>query len=175
MNGGNNGMIIKFKHAKPFLFIIAMALGAICLAQMKSPCACSGTVCAAATSTTAAENTVTEAKEKKTVKLPTMIELGAEKCVPCKMMAPIIAELTKEYKGILNVKFIDVWKKENVELAKKYKINSIPTQIFLDKDGKELWRHVGFISKEDIMKKWKSLGYDFEKLKKDKPAVKKAE
>jgi thioredoxin 1 len=175
MNAGNNGIIAKFKHARIFLFIIAMVLGVICFAQMKSPCASSGAVCAASTSLAAAENAVAETKEKKTVKLPTMIELGAEKCVPCKMMAPIIAELTKEYKGILNVKFIDVWKKENVEQAKKYKINSIPTQIFLDKDGKELWRHLGFISKKDIMKKWKSLGYDFEKLKKDKTAVKKAE
>ncbi|MDD5697584.1 MAG: thioredoxin family protein [Victivallaceae bacterium] len=175
MNGGNNGIIAKFKHVKSFLFIIAMASGVICLAQLKSPCACSGAVCAASTSTATPGNTFTEAQEKKTVKLPTMIELGAEKCVPCRMMAPIIAELAKEYAGILKVKFIDVWKKKNVELAKEYKINSIPTQLFLDKNGKELWRHAGFISKEDIMKKWKSLGYDFEKLKKDKPAVEKAE
>lgn len=175
MNAQNNRKISKFKQAKIFLLIIAMVLGVICFAQMKSPCACSGTVCVASTSTAATENAVAEAKEKKAVKLPTMIELGAEKCVPCKMMAPIIAELTKEYNGILNVKFIDVWQKENVELAKKYKIDSIPTQIFLDENEKELWRHVGFISKDDIMNKWKSLGYDFEKLKKDKSAVKKAE
>lgn len=175
MNTENNGMIGNFKNVRIFVFIIAMVLGVICLAQTKRPCACSGTVCAASDSPASTKNAVAAAKDKTTVKLPTMIELGAEKCVPCRMMAPIIAGMTKEYKGILNVKFIDVWKKENVPQARKYRINSIPTQIFLDKDGKELWRHVGFIPKKDIIKKWKSLGYDLEKLKKDKTAAKKGE
>lgn len=113
--------------------------------------------------------------KKQTVKvpqLPCMIELGSEKCRPCKMMAPIIEELKKEYKGILYIKFIDVWKKENLPQAQKYKIKSIPTQIFLDEKGKELWRHVGFISKKDILKKWKSLGYDFAEIKKQKKVIK---
>ena len=56
---------------------------------------------------------------------------------------------------------------ENVNEAKEHGISSIPTQIFFDKDGKELWRHVGYISKEDILGKWKSLGNDFSKLQKE--------
>jgi len=101
-----------------------------------------------------------------------LIDLGAKKCIPCKMMAPILDELTKEYEGMFMVKFIDVWQKENASEAEKYKIESIPTQIFFDENGKELWRHTGFISKADILKKWKELGCDFEKMKKEKEAKK---
>ena len=93
--------------------------------------------------------------------LPMLLDLGAKKCFACKKMAPILVELENEYKGILNVKFIDVWQPENVSKAKEYNINAIPTQIFLDENEKELERHVGFMSKEDILNKWKSLGYNF--------------
>ncbi len=106
-------------------------------------------------------------------KLPKLLDLGAKKCIPCKKMAPILEKLEKDYAGIMEVEFIDVWQKENAEKAQKYNIQAIPTQIFFDADGKELWRHEGFISKEDILKKWKELGYDFEKLKNEKVADKK--
>ena len=72
------------------------------------------------------------------------------------MMAPILEELKKEYAGRMNVEFIDVW--VNPEAAKPYGIEVIPTQIFYDADGKELFRHVGFFAKEDILGKWKELG-----------------
>ncbi|MDD3967069.1 MAG: thioredoxin family protein [Candidatus Marinimicrobia bacterium] len=91
--------------------------------------------------------------------LPKLLDLGADKCIPCKEMAPILEELKKEYAGVLDVEFIDVWKPENQQAAEKYGIRSIPTQIFFDPEGKELWRHVGFISKADILNKWKELGY----------------
>jgi len=91
--------------------------------------------------------------------LPRLLDLGAGKCIPCKMMAPILEELKKEYQGRLEVVFIDVW--ENPNEAKKYKINLIPTQIFYDASGKELFRHEGFFSKEDILGKWKEFGFDF--------------
>ena len=94
-------------------------------------------------------------------KLPKLVDLGAKKCIPCKMMAPILEQLTKEYVGVFDVEFIDVWQKENAEKGKAYSVEQIPTQVFLDPEGKELWRHVGFISKEDILKKWKELGYNF--------------
>lgn len=91
-----------------------------------------------------------------TTKLPKLLDLGADKCIPCRMMAPILEELKKEYAGRLEVEFIDVWK--NPEAGRRYGIQMIPTQIFYDADGKELFRHVGFISKEDILAKWKELG-----------------
>ena len=113
--------------------------------------------------------TVPAAVKTVAAKLPKLVDLGAKKCIPCKMMAPILEELTAAYSGVLAVEFIDVWDPENVPKAQKYGIGSIPTQIFLDADGKELWRNEGFISKEDILAKWKELGYDLEKLKKDSP------
>lgn len=90
--------------------------------------------------------------------LPRLVDLGADKCIPCKMMAPILEELKTEYPGKLEVVFIDVWK--NPDQAKKYKINLIPTQIFYDASGKELFRHEGFFSKESIMAKWKEFGIE---------------
>jgi thioredoxin 1 len=93
-------------------------------------------------------------------KLPRLVDLGAKKCVPCKMMAPVLDGLSKDFAGVMDVEFIDVWEKENEKKAEAYKISSIPTQIFLSPDGKELWRHEGFISRDDILEKWKSLGYD---------------
>jgi thiol-disulfide isomerase/thioredoxin len=74
-------------------------------------------------------------------------------------MAPILEELKKEYEGRLQVDFIDVWKDESA--GGRYAIRVIPTQIFFDASGKELWRHEGFISKEDILAKWKELGFEF--------------
>jgi len=114
----------------------------------------------------------TEAKKSDAVQaLPKLLDLGAKKCIPCKRMAPILDELTAEYKGVFDVEFIDVWMEGNREKAQAHGISSIPTQIFYDANGKELWRHEGFISKEDILKKWKELSFDF------KPAqlVKKAD
>jgi len=90
--------------------------------------------------------------------LPRLVDLGAGQCIPCKMMAPILEELKKEYAGRLQVDFIDVWK--NPDEAKRYGIKLIPTQIFFDETGKELYRHEGFMSKEDILAKWKELGIE---------------
>lgn len=90
--------------------------------------------------------------------LPRLVDLGATKCIPCKMMAPILEDLRKTYAGKLEVVFIDVWEKP--EEAKPYDINMIPTQIFYDASGKECFRHEGFFAKEDILAKWKELGVD---------------
>lgn len=90
--------------------------------------------------------------------LPKLVDLGAGKCVPCKMMAPILEELKKEYAGRFDVLFIDVW--QNPGVSEQYGINVIPTQIFYDAAGKELFRHEGFFSREDILAKWKELGVE---------------
>jgi thioredoxin 1 len=86
----------------------------------------------------------------------TMVEMGAKKCIPCKMMAPIIESLEKEYMGKAAIIFIDVW--ENREQAPKFGIRSIPTQIFYDKSGKEVYRHEGFLSKDSIIAQLEELG-----------------
>jgi len=86
---------------------------------------------------------------KTQAKLPKLLDLGADKCIPCKMMKPILDELKTEYSGKLDVEFIDVW--ENPKESEKYGIKLIPTQIFYDPEGKEFQRHEGFMSKEDIL------------------------
>lgn len=86
----------------------------------------------------------------------TMVDIGAKKCIPCKMMAPIMEELEKEYKDRAAIIFIDVW--ENPDQAKKFGIRTIPTQIFYDKTGKEVWRHVGFLDKTSIVAMLEKLG-----------------
>ncbi|MCX7871685.1 MAG: thioredoxin family protein [Verrucomicrobiae bacterium] len=89
-------------------------------------------------------------------KLPELIDLGADKCIPCKMMAPVLEELKRDYSNKFKVEFIDVWK--NPSEANKFNIRLIPTQIFMDANGKELFRHEGFYSKDEILNKWRELG-----------------
>ncbi len=93
---------------------------------------------------------------EKPAQLPKLVDLGADKCVPCKAMAPVLEELKTEYAGTFEVQFIDVWKNPNA--GQQYGIRTIPTQIFYDAEGKELVRHEGFISKESILTVWKELG-----------------
>ncbi len=88
----------------------------------------------------------------------TMVDLGAKKCIPCKMMAPIMEELEKEYKDRAAIIFIDVW--ENPNAGKKFGINTIPTQIFYDVNGKEMFRHVGFFDKPGIEAELLKLGVE---------------
>lgn len=80
----------------------------------------------------------------------TMVDLGAKSCIPCKMMAPILEELKAEYEGRAAVIFIDVWKDRSQ--GPRFGIQAIPTQIFYDKHGSEVYRHIGFMDKETIKK-----------------------
>lgn len=86
----------------------------------------------------------------------TMVDLGAKSCIPCKMMAPIMERVEKGYKGKAAIIFVDVWK--NQEPAKRFGIRAIPTQIFFDKEAKEVYRHVGFMSEEAIVAQLKKMG-----------------
>jgi len=89
------------------------------------------------------------------------IDLGARSCIPCKMMAPMLDELKKEFPGRLDVTFVDVNERENLPVARQYGIQAIPTQIFLDAEGRELARHMGFITRYGILDKFRELGYAF--------------
>jgi thioredoxin 1 len=89
--------------------------------------------------------------------LPRLVDVGADKCIPCKAMAPILEELRQEYAGRLRVDFIDAWKYP--DQAAPFNVYGIPTQIFFDPAGRELHRHLGFISKEDILATWRRLGF----------------
>ena len=86
----------------------------------------------------------------------TMVDLGAKKCIPCKMMAPILAKLEKAYAGKAAVVFFDVW--EDEAPARRFGIRTIPTQIFFDKKGREVYRHEGFLSEEAIVRRLQDMG-----------------
>ena len=89
----------------------------------------------------------------------TMIDLGAKKCIPCKMMAPILEKLEKVYRNKAAIVFIDVW--ENREQVRRFGIQAIPTQIFFDSQGKEVHRHAGFMSEKAIVAQLKKMGVDY--------------
>ena len=132
---------------------------AVVFKQSRGKAPTDSTAVAASAGTNApAENTGDPTVVPANAKLPKLLDLGAGKCIPCKMMTPLLEELKKEYAGRLNVEFIDVW--QNPDAGKQYGIEMIPTQIFYDAEGKELFRHTGFFAKEDILGKWKELGVD---------------
>ncbi len=86
----------------------------------------------------------------------TMVDLGAKTCIPCKMMAPILEKLSMDYEGKAIIAFLDV--REDPAQSKKFRISMIPTQIFFDKDGNEVSRHVGFMSEEEIVDQLTTMG-----------------
>ena len=147
--------------------ILVVAVGtALALTQANRPASSGGACCPLLANLTAFSTialTNAPATTPQTNALPKLIDLGANKCIPCKMMAPILEELKTEYASQLTVEFIDVWK--DPDAGKPYKIEIIPTQIFFDASGKELFRHVGFFAKADILAKWKELGVDLKAAK----------
>ena len=104
------------------------------------------------------DSTSTPLSELPVPGMVTMIDLGAKKCIPCKMMAPIMEKMEKKYDGKAAIVFIDVW--EHRDQAKRFGIRGIPTQIFYDADGKEVTRHVGFMPEEAIVKTLRRLGVE---------------
>ncbi len=80
----------------------------------------------------------------------TFIELGSLSCVPCKMMQPIMEQIEIDFGEQVNVIFHDVWTDAGNPYAQKYGIQAIPTQIFLDKEGTEYYRHIGFFPQEEL-------------------------
>jgi thioredoxin 1 len=105
----------------------------------------------------------TDAGAPAKVASPRLVDLGAGKCIPCKLMAPILEQLRSEYAGRFDVTFIDVWAAP--EAANPYHIRVIPTQVFFDAKGKELFRHEGFYSREQILGKWRELGFAFAEVR----------
>ncbi|MGB8368266.1 MAG: thioredoxin family protein [Limisphaerales bacterium] len=151
------------KNSKSGLVVLLVAIVGATLAvtQANRSTGTSGSCCPSfanltAFSTIALSNA--PAAPSQTNALPKLLDLGAGKCIPCKMMAPILEELKKDYPGRLEVEFIDVW--QNPDAGKQYGIEVIPTQIFYDGSGKELFRHIGFFAKADILAKWKELGVE---------------
>ncbi|MBT3193000.1 MAG: thioredoxin family protein [Verrucomicrobia bacterium] len=88
--------------------------------------------------------------------LPHLVDFGSGTCRPCKMMAPILEELKRAHAGTFEVTFIDI--RKTPDAREQYGIRLVPTQIFYDAAGKELFRHEGFFSEEEILATWKKHG-----------------
>jgi len=88
----------------------------------------------------------------------TFVELGSVGCIPCDKMQPIMKEIEEEYKGQVKVVFHDVKTAEGQPYIKEFSVRAIPTQVFLDKDGNEYFRHLGFFAKDELIKVLKMQG-----------------
>jgi thioredoxin 1 len=89
---------------------------------------------------------------------PTMVEFGATGCIPCEMMQPILDNIRKKYPDKLNVVLVHV--RENQILGARFGIQAIPVQLFFDKNGKEVFRHVGFYAEAEVLKQLAKLGVE---------------
>jgi len=90
--------------------------------------------------------------------MATMLDIGAATCIPCKMMAPILEKLVMTYRGKAMIIYLDV--RYHREKAIGFGINGIPTQIFFDKNGKEVYRHIGFMNEAAIVAQYKKMGVE---------------
>jgi len=88
----------------------------------------------------------------------TFIELGSVSCIPCQAMQPIMRDVEREFAGQVKVVFYDVKTIEGAPYGRQYGIRAIPTQVFLDKDGKEYFRHEGYFPKAELVEVLKQTG-----------------
>jgi len=133
--------------------VVAAAIGVVVLKQ-------SGADPPAGTSSAATPSNEEVSTTPASNPLPRLVDLGAGKCIPCKAMEPILEALRHDFQDQFQVTFIDVW--QDRAAGEAYGVRMIPTQIFFDAEGNELFRHEGFYSREDILGKWRELGYTFE-------------
>ena len=144
------------------LVFVALFLGLVIGMKIgKNQAAQTGAVCPTLPPTAQAEPATpaaadTPAKGVAKPGLPRLVDLGSTTCIPCKELAPILEELKTEFKGKVSVEFIDVTK--NPAAADEYKITVIPTQVFIDGAGKEVFRHEGFYPKADILTQFAKMG-----------------
>ena len=90
--------------------------------------------------------------------MATLVDLGSKSCVPCKMMEPILKKMDRHYEGKAAIVFVDV--RYYPEQGRRFGIRGIPTQIFFDKAGNEVYRHAGFMSEAQIMEQFKKMGIE---------------
>ncbi|HLP72334.1 MAG TPA: thioredoxin family protein [Bacteroidales bacterium] len=88
----------------------------------------------------------------------TFIELGSTRCIPCQQMQPVMKSVEEKYGRQVKVVFHDVWTEAGAPYGKQYNIEAIPTQVFLDENGKEFFRHIGYFAEEELVKVLKDKG-----------------
>ncbi|MEJ5315686.1 MAG: thioredoxin family protein [Tenuifilum sp.] len=114
--------------------------------------------CIAALSSNTFAQTKSQASKTERKYKVTFIELGSVRCIPCQQMQPILKSVEEKYGKQVKVIFYDVWTDDGKQYAKKYNINLIPTQIFLDENGKEYFRHEGFFPENELIEVLKKKG-----------------
>ena len=140
------------KKLNVFLISILIALVVILLLFTS----CSDQVENGSKSETASGQSSMDVKNQQVAKLPLLVDLGKGTCIPCKKMKPILDELKTEYEGKAVVRIIDL--RDEPKEAGRYGIRLIPTQIFFDAGGKEVFRHEGFMDKQSIKAKFAEMG-----------------
>ncbi len=101
---------------------------------------------------------ITTIKNSETKYKATFIELGSVRCIPCQKMQPVIKSVEEKYGDQVKVIFYDVWTSRGKEDAKQFDFDAIPTQLFLDENGREYFRHVGFFPEDELVKMLKQKG-----------------
>ena len=104
------------------------------------------------------QNLAQDIQQKDTTYKVTFIELGSARCIPCKKMQPIMKSIEEKYGDQVKVVFHDVWTPEGQPFGDKFGIQAIPTQVFLDANGKEFLRHEGFFPEEELIEVLKGKG-----------------
>lgn len=144
----------------PALIVIAVVV-LVEVQKRQGPGGCAGGRCFFAPAPREAQplSAGTASAEAEPLALPLLVDLGSAQCIPCKMMKPTLDDFMANYTDRFETRFIDI--NLDLESAQRYGIRVIPTQIFFDAEGNELFRHEGYLSKEDILRKWQELGIDF--------------
>ncbi len=88
----------------------------------------------------------------------TFVELGSVKCIPCQKMQPVMKAIEEKYGDQVKIEFYDVWTPAGKPYADKYNVKLIPTQVFLDSEGKEFFRHEGYFEEAEVVKVLKTKG-----------------
>ena len=132
------------------IIIIFLIAGYFCVID-KTEAGCGSGLCGSFAATKSS-STVSQSDLPTGNSQVTFLELGSVNCIPCKQMKSVMDAIEKEYAGKVRVVFHDVWTKEGKPYGEQYGIRVIPTQVFIDKTGKEIFRHEGYFSKEAIEK-----------------------
>jgi len=147
---------MKIKNLVLPIGIVVAVVVLVEVQKRQGPGGCAGRTCLFSPASKAQPSALPDNAAAAEKPLPLLVDLGSAQCIPCKMMKPTLDDFMANYADRFETRFIDV--NQDMETAQRYGIRMIPTQIFFDAGGNELFRHEGFMSKEDLLAKWEELG-----------------
>ncbi len=149
---------MKLRHISYIFIAASLFLSSGCGAASETPAPAQPATQIVGSANQLETPTTSSASDTNPLKLPRIIDFGSKKCIACKAMEPVLESMAKNHADKFVTEFVDVWVPENQDRARNHEIQSIPTQVFLDSENKEVYRHTGFISEEDVLAKWAELG-----------------